>query len=145
MVVRKIEVGIKKLHPDAKVPCLGTEHAAGFDLYSVENVELGAGERAAVGTGISIQVPEGMVTLFWDRSGMGFKGVHRFAGVIDSDYRGELKVILFNSTKETFKINKGDRICQAIIQDYYTPVFKEVEELDDSVRGESGFGSTGMQ
>jgi len=145
MVVKKIEVMVKRLHPDAKVPSLGTEHAAGFDLYSVEDIELQPGERAAVGTGISIQIPEGMVTLFWDRSGMGFKGVHRFAGVIDSDYRGELKVILFNSTRESFKINKGDRICQAIIQDYYTPDFKEVEDLDNSVRGDGGFGSTGMQ
>jgi dUTP pyrophosphatase len=75
---------------------------------------------------------------------MGFKGVHRFAGVIDSDYRGEYKVILFNSTKELFKIEKGDRIAQAIIQDYYTPEFVE-SELSDTQRGEGAFGSSGMK
>jgi len=145
MALKKVKVKVKKLHPDAKIPTLGTEYAAGFDLYTVETVTLQPGERHAFATGISIEVPEGLVTLFWDRSGMGFKGVHRFAGVIDSDYRGELKVILFNSTKEPFTIEKGDRIAQAIIQDYYTPDFEELTELSDTQRGEGGFGSTGMK
>jgi dUTP pyrophosphatase len=145
MAIKKIKVKIKKLHPDAKVPILGSVNAAGFDIYSVEERTLQPGERHAFETGISIEVPEGHVTLFWDRSGMGFKGIHRFAGVIDSDYRGELKIILFNSTKEPFKIEKGDRIVQAIIQEYLTPDFEVTEELEDSHRGEGGFGSTGMK
>jgi dUTP pyrophosphatase len=145
MTIKKIKVKIKKLHPDAKVPTLGTENAAGFDLYSVEERTLQPGERYAFSTGISIEIPPGYVTLFWDRSGMGFKGIHRFAGVIDSDYRGELKIILFNSTKEPFTIEKGDRIVQAIIQEYFTPEFELVEDLQDSQRGEGGFGSTGMK
>ncbi len=145
MVLKKIKVKVKKLHPDAKIPTHGTEHAAGFDLYSIETIILQPGERHAFATGISIEIPEGLATLFWDRSGMGFKGIHRFAGVIDSDYRGELKIILFNSTKEPFTIEKGDRIVQAIIQDYYTPEFEEQTDLSDTQRGEGGFGSTGMK
>ncbi|MFH1787486.1 MAG: dUTP diphosphatase [archaeon] len=145
MTIRKIKVKVKKLHPDAKVPVLGTEYSAGFDIHSVEEKTLQPGERHAFGTGISIEVPDGYVTLFWDRSGMGFKGIHRFAGVIDSDYRGELKIILFNSTKEPFTIEKGDRIVQAIIQEYFTPDFELSEDLEDSQRGAGGFGSTGMK
>jgi len=145
MVLKKVKVKVKKIHPDAKVPFNATEHAAGFDLYSVEEVILQPGETKAIPTGLSIELPEGIVCLFWDRSGMGFKGIHRFAGVIDSDYRGEYKVILFNSTKEPFKIEKGDRIVQAIIQDYHTPEFIEVENLSDTERGEGGFGSSGMK
>ena len=121
MVLKKVKVKVKKLHPEAKIPFMATDHAAGFDLYSVEEVTLMPGETRAIGTGLSIELPEGTVCFFWDRSGMGFKGIHRFAGVIDSDYRGEYRVILFNSTKEPFRIEKGDRIAQAIMQDYYTP------------------------
>jgi dUTP pyrophosphatase len=143
MSITKIKVRVKRLTDDAKIPTLGTEHAAGFDIYSSEDYIFQPGERHACSTGIAIQITEGKVCLFWDRSGMGFKGMHRFAGVIDSDYRGELKVILYNSTKEPFEIKKGDRIVQAIIQDYYAPEFEEVENLDESIRGENRFGSTG--
>jgi dUTP pyrophosphatase len=74
---------------------------------------------------------------------MGFKGIHRFAGLIDSDYRGEFKIVLFNSTKNKFKISKGDRICQVVVQDYYTPEFIETDELNETNRGDKGFGSSG--
>ena len=143
MVVQKVNVKIKKLHPDAKVPILGSENAAGFDLYSVEDVILYPGETRAVGTGIAMEIPSGKAYFIWDRSGMGFKGIHRFAGLIDSDYRGEFKIILCNHTLKPFEIKKGDRICQAVIQDYYQPDFEVVEELGESVRGEGRFGSTG--
>lgn len=142
-MIQKILVKIKKLHPDAKVPILGTEHAAGFDLYSIEDYEFQPGETHAVSTGIAMEIPEGKAYFIWDRSGMGFKGMHRFAGLLDSDYRGEFKIVLFNSNKTTFKISKGDRICQVVIQDYYTPIFEEVSELSETRRGEGGFGSTG--
>ena len=144
-MIKYLPIKIKRLYPDAKIPTISTEYAAGFDLYSVEDYTLQPGEIHAISTGIAIQIPEGKVILFWDRSGMGFKGIHRFGGVIDSDYRGEYKIILCNHTREPFQINKGDRICQAIIQDYYTPEFQEVNELDDSQRGEGRFGSTGMK
>jgi len=143
MVIQKVLVKIKKLHPDAKIPLLGTAHAAGFDLYSVEDHEFQPGETYAMSTGVAMEIPIGKAYFIWDRSGMGFKGMHRFAGLIDSDYRGEFKIILFNSTKEIFKISKGDRICQVVIQDYYTPDFVEVSELSETSRGEGRFGSTG--
>jgi len=143
MDIKKIEVKVKKLTADAVIPTIGTTHAAGFDIYSNEDAMINSGERKAISTGIALEVPEGKVLLLWDRSGMGYKGIHRFAGVIDSDYRGEIKVILFNSTKEPFEIKKGDRIIQGVIQDYYSPEFIETNELTDSHRGEKGFGSTG--
>ena len=138
-----IKIKVKKLHQDTKIPTSGSEHSAGFDLYSVEDYEIQPGETHAVPTGISMEIPEGKACFFWDRSGMGFKGIHRFAGLIDSDYRGEFKVILNNSTKLPFKINKGDRIAQGVIQDYYRPEFIETKELSDTGRGAGGFGSTG--
>jgi len=143
MALQTIKVKVKRIHPDAKIPTQGSEHSAGFDLYSIEDYEFQPGETHAVPTGLSIELPEGKACFFWDRSGMGFKGMHRFAGLIDSDYRGEYKVILFNSTKQVFKISKGDRIAQGVIQDYYKPEFIEVEELSETQRGAGGFGSTG--
>jgi dUTP pyrophosphatase len=142
-MIQKIEVKIKKLNPDAIIPILGTEHAAGFDVFSIEEHEFLPGETYAIKTGIAIEIPEGKALFIWDRSGMGFKGIHRFAGLIDSDYRGEIKIILFNSKKENFRISKGDRIAQGVIQDYYTPEFEEVSELSETIRGEGRFGSTG--
>ncbi len=143
-MIKKISVKIKRLNENAKIPVYGSEHAAGFDLYSSEDAILETGQTKAVHTGISLEIPEGMCCLIWDRSGMGLKGIHRFAGLIDSDYRGEFKIVLCNHSKESFKINKGDRIAQAIIQEYYKAEFQEVEELTDSKRGEGGFGSTGI-
>ena len=142
-MLNPIKIKVKKLDKEAKIPTLGTNHAAGFDIYSIEETELQPGETKAVSSGISVEIPEGKVLLFWDRSGMGFKGIHRFAGVIDSDYRGELKIILFNSTKNIYKIQKYDRICQGIVQDYYSPEFIEADELTDTLRGSNGLGSTG--
>lgn len=139
-----IQIKIKKLNSDAKIPIYGNEHAAGFDLYASETKELLPGEHAMIATGIALEIPEGKCMFIWDRSGMGSKGIHRFAGVIDSDYRGEIKVILCNHTKNNFIINKGDRIAQAVIQDYYSAEFIEVDQLSESQRGEKGFGSTGQ-
>src|SRR3989344_8198650 len=143
MPIQKVPVKIKRIHPDAKIPTVSTEHSAGFDFYSVEDCKFKPGETKAVSTGIVIEVPDGKACFIWDRSGMGFKGIHRFAGVIDSDYRGEIKIVLCNHTKNNFKINKGDRIAQAVIQDYYYAEFLEVDELSESSSGEKGFGSSG--
>lgn len=142
-MVQQIPVKIKKLHADAKIPSYGTEHAAGFDVYSVEDHEFQPGETYAVETGLAFEIPIGKVLMIWDRSGMGFKGIHRFGGVIDSDYRGVLKIILCNHTKSNYKISKGDRIAQGVIQDYYRANFEEVYELSETSRGEGRFGSTG--
>ncbi len=144
MTIQTIPVKIKKLHPDAKIPTYGTEHAAGFDIYSAEDYTLQPGETYAVHSGISMEIPMGKLIEIWDRSGMGFKGIHRFAGVIDSDYRGEFNIILCNHTKEPFQINKGDRIAQGILKDYYRAEFQESETLDDSERGDNWNSSTGI-
>lgn len=142
-MTNEIPVKIKKLHPDAKLPFYGTEHAAGFDLYSIIDYELKLGETKAISTGIAIEIPEGKVCLIWDRSGLGSKGIHRFAGVIDSDYRGEIKIVLHNHTNQSFEIKKGDRIAQAIIQDYYKADFIETDNLSETQRSDKGFGSSG--
>ena len=103
-----------------------------------------SGETKVIKTGLSFEIPEGKAFLIWDRGGMGVKGVHTFAGVLDSDFRGELRIVLHNSTSENYEVKKGDRICQAIIQDYYKPEFEEVEELSDApTRGENWNHSTG--
>ena len=139
----KISIKIKKLHKDAKIPLYATEHSAAFDLYSIESVIINPNETKIISTGISMEIPEGKVGLIWDRSGLGSKGIHRFAGVIDSDYRGEWKIVLHNRSSLAIKINIGDRIAQAIIQDYYKSEFIE-DELSETKRDQSGFGSTGQ-
>jgi len=143
MPIQPIKIKIKRTHPDAKIPTISTVNAAGFDIYSIEDYELQPGETKAIHSGITMEIPEGKAVFIWDRSGMGFKGIHRFAGLIDSDYRGEFNIILCNHTKELFKIKKGDRIAQGVIQDYYTPEFEEVDKLEDSKRGDAWNSSTG--
>ena len=143
MTIQPIEIKYKKLHPDAKEPSIGTNHSAGFDLYALEDTTINPGETKTIRTGIALEVPEGKAVFLWDRSGMGFKGIHRFAGLLDSDYRGEYNIILHNSINQTFEIKKHDRIVQGVIQDYYTPKFTEVQELSDSERGEGWNSSTG--
>jgi len=94
-------------------------------------------------TGISVEFPVGYVALLWDRSGLGSKGIHRFAGVIDSGYRGEWKVILINTTDKPFTIEAGDKIIQCVLQAFEPVVIKEALELAQSQRGAKGWGSSG--
>jgi len=143
MSLHPIKVKVKRIHADAKIPTVSTANAAGFDIYSVEDYELQPGETKAIHSGITMEIPEGKAVFLWDRSGMGFKGIHRLGGLIDSDYRGEFNIILCNHTKEPYQIKKGDRIAQGVIQDYCTPEFEEVDELSDSKRGEAWNSSTG--
>jgi len=143
MTIQRIRIKIKKLHPDAKIPTLGTENSAGFDFYSIEDKIFFPHETYPIKTGIAIQTPIGKVLHIWDRSGMGMKGLSIHGGVIDSDYRGEIKAILQNHTTQQIEIKKGDRICQGIFMDYYTPEFEEVETLEDSERGKNWNSSTG--
>ena len=133
----------KLLHNSAKAPTKGHVNAAGWDLYSSEGVSIPAGATVLVSTGISIAVPKEHVALIWDRSSMGVKGVHRHAGVIDSGYRGEVKVCLHNTTKEPYHIERGDRIAQMLIQEAPNFIKHVVHELDSTDRGDGGFGSTG--
>lgn len=143
--MEKIGVKIKLLSPKAKVPEYKSEGAAAFDFYSTENKVINPGETILVGTGIAISFPKGYALQLWDRSGLGAKGICRFAGVIDSDYRGEIKAVLHNTTKETFKIEEGDRIIQGKIIPILQAQFEQVNELDDTIRGEGGFHSTGKK
>ena len=133
----------KLLHDSAKNPTKGHIDDAGGDLYSSEAVSIPAGATVLVSTGVAMAIPNRYVGLIWDRSSMGVKGIHRHAGVIDSGYRGEVKVCLHNTTNETYHVERGDRIAQLLIQE--VPVFRQhvVDELDTTSRGDGGFGSTG--
>ena len=134
---------IKRLSDSATLPTRGNDGDAGWDLYSNESVTIPSGATVLVSTGIAMAIPRGYAGLIWDRSSMGVKGVHRHAGVIDSGYRGPVKVCLYNTTKKPYSIELGDRVAQILIQQI--PMFKihEVEDLDSTDRGSGGFGSTG--
>lgn len=135
----------------AKLPTRGSASAAGYDLYSSENSHVPAHGQGLIATDVSIVIPEGYYGRVAPRSGLAVKhGIHTGAGVIDSDYRGELKIVLFNFGSEDFIIKQGDRIAQLILEKITTPAItqlneKEWEEELNTERGESGFGSTGKQ
>ena len=134
---------VKLLHDSAKSPTKGNIDDAGWDLYAFETISIPSGATVLVSTGVSMAIPKGYVGLIWDRSSMGVKGVHRHAGVIDSGYRGEVKVCLHNTTKEPYHIERGDRIAQMLIQEAPNFIQHVVRELDSTDRGDGGFGSTG--
>lgn len=138
-----IPLKVKRLEESAILPSKNNSTDAGFDLYTTEEYYLKSGEAKLFSTGIACKLPEGFCALLWDRSGLGSKGIHRLAGVIDCSYRGEWKVCLINLSGMTYHIMQGDRICQAIIQTVEFCEVEEVSELDDSSRGEQGFGSSG--
>ena len=143
--MEKIGVKIKLLHPEAKLPVYATEGSAGFDIYAIENVLIQPNEVKMIPTGLSFELPPGFHLQVWDRSGKAKVGMHHFAGILDSDYRGELKVLLYNSTKELHQIEKGDRMVQVLILPAYQAEFQEVKELSQTSRGEGGFHSTGKK
>ena len=137
---------IKKLHPEATLPVRAHHDDAGLDVYSNETFELKPGERRTVKTGIALAIPTGYVGLIWDKSGVSAKGgVKIMGGVIDASYRGEVGVIMINLSNETQKFEKGAKISQLLIQKVELPEVCEVSELDDTIRGEGGFGSTGSR
>lgn len=140
-----VKIKVKKLHLDAILPSYAHAGDAGMDIFSVEDVLIKSGERALVSTGLSMEFPEGYVCLIWDKSGLAAKnGIKTMGGVIEHSYRGEYKIILLNTSKEDFKIIKGQKIAQALIQPIVSAEIEEVEELSDSHRGKDGFGSTGL-
>ncbi len=138
-----MELKVKKIHRDAKLPLYGHWGDAGLDLFSSMDFVLAVGQVEAIPTGIKIAVPEGYVGLIWDKSGVSLKGVHRLAGVIDSGYRGEVKVVMINLSREPFVIERGMKIAQMLVQPIKIVEVKEVDDLDETTRGEGGFGSTG--
>ena len=146
----KQDVKIKKLSSQATIPTYVTEFSAGADLYAcIENpVIIHPNETQFIHTGIALEIPVGLVGLVYARSGMACKkGIApaNKVGVIDSDYRGEIMVALYNHSNESLEISHGDRIAQLVLTPYITASFIEADILEDSKRGEGGFGSTGRK
>jgi dUTP pyrophosphatase len=142
----KVKIKVKKLREDALIPHYNHEGDAGMDLYAVENIILWPNEPVAVPTGLSIELPKGYVALVWDKSGLSLKeGIKTMAGVMDSNYRGEYKIVLLNTTNQYYYIDKGDKIAQILIQPIMNAEVEEVTELSETTRGSNGFGSTGMR
>ena len=143
-MVDAMALRVKLTHPDAKLPTRGSLSAAGLDLYSVEKYRLAPGERRLIHTGVNVAVPSGFYGRVAPRSGLALKfGIDTLAGVVDSDYRGEVGVILLNTGTQNFPIEVGDRIAQLVIEAILTPPIVQVDDLDDTSRGEGGYGSTG--
>jgi len=137
-----------KLKPNAQAPKKAHEDDAGFDLYSCEELLLKSGEYAAVATGISIELPRGTEGQVRPRSGLAAKHgvtVLNAPGTIDAGYRGEVKCILINHGKEDFQITEGMRIAQLMVKPIFETEFVKAQSLDNSDRGEGGFGSSGMK
>ncbi len=144
MIDCMIELKIKPLFADAKIPSYAKPGDAGLDVFAYETVTIAPGERKAVSTGISSEFPAGYVALVWDRSSVATKkGLTKLSGVIDSGYRGEWKIVLLNVGQEMAQIEKGEKIAQVILTPYLSPTVTVVDELAGSERGTGGFGSTG--
>ena len=144
-----MKVNIKKLNEGAVIPTRGSEYAAGYDLYAYipkQSQTIPAGQTRLIGTGLAMEIPEGYVGLVYARSGMATKRGLRPAncvGVIDSDYRGEIMIALHNDNSVAEAIHIGDRIAQIVIAPYLSVEFEETETLNETNRGDGGFGSTG--
>ena len=143
-----MNVRVKKLHPNAVLPTYGSAEAAGADLYACleSEVTIEPGEVYWVPTGIALEVPKGCAGLVYARSSLGAKrglAPANKVGVIDSDYRGEIKVVLLNHSKLPQTLQPGERVAQFVITPVLQPQYEEVEDLTDTSRGAGGFGSTG--
>lgn len=141
-------VKIKKISENAIIPTYGTEFSAGADIYALleNDIEIKPNETVMIKTGLQMEIPEGYAGFIYPRSGISVKrglAPANKVGVIDSDYRGEVMVALHNHSTIAQKVEKGERIAQLIIAPYVHADFIEADELDDTVRGEGGFGSTG--
>lgn len=142
----KLPLRVKKISKTAKLPVKGSAQAAGYDLCASEDCVVAAGNKLLVSTGLSMAIPEGWYGRVAPRSGLACKNfIDVGAGVIDSDYRGEVKVLLFNFGKVDFEIKTGDRIAQLVIEIVCPTEIVESEDLDETTRGEGGFGSTGTK
>lgn len=135
---------IQKLHPDAQLPIFAYNGDAGADIFSIEQLELLPGEKAAVRTGLKLAIPEGYAGFVWDKSGLAVKHhIKTMAGVIDSNYRGELLIVLTNLGRQPYQVEKWSKIAQLVISPVYIPQIVETEIQDVTERGEKRFGSSG--
>jgi len=144
--IRAAEVKFKRLHPDAVIPEYQTEGAAGADLRSVANVTIYPRQVALVPLGFSVSFPAHLEMQIRPRSGLAFHSsvtVLNAPGTIDSDYRGEVKVILINHGTQIYRVSQGERVAQAVFHEVVKAQYVEVEELDEAARDKGGFGSTG--
>jgi len=144
----EVPVPVKRLPHFAglELPAYATDGAAGMDVLAAEDVVLAPGERHAVATGLAVAIPPGYEIQVRPRSGLALKygiSVPNTPGTIDSDYRGEVKVILINHGTEPFDVRRGDRIAQLVLAPVTRATWLKVDELNETVRGEGGFGSTG--
>jgi dUTP pyrophosphatase len=135
---------IKRVHPDAKIPSYAHPGDAGMDLFALERTALKPGERLAVRTGVSMEIPEGHVGLIWDKSGIAIKnGLKTLGGVVDAGYRGEVLIGMINLSQTEYIFEAGHKVAQVLIQKIERPDVEEASELSDTSRGHGAFGSTG--
>ncbi len=134
---------IKKLHDDAKIPTRAHHDDAGMDLYSFGAHTVAPHTLIKIPTGVAMEITQGYVGLIWDKSSLGAKGLKTLAGVVDAGYRGEVHVVIQNFSDEPYTFEHGHKLAQMLIQKVEFPEIIEVTSLSDSTRGERGFGSTG--
>lgn len=141
-----MELKVKKLNSEAKLPSKGHPGDAGIDFFAIETVVFPPHGQRNVSTGVSVEIPDGFVGLIWDKSSISFnKGLKVMGGVIDSGYRGEIIMSLYNATDKEQVIEKGNKIAQMIVQRFEECKIIEVESLSETVRGEGREGSTGSK
>jgi len=139
-------IKFKKLKKDAIVPTYGHPGDAGLDMYSTENKVIKPGEKYHFDTAIAVEIPKNYVGLLWEKSGLACRnGLISLGGVIDSTYRGPIDVVLWNFSKKSVKIEKGDKISQLLIQPVVNAKVKIAKKLSDSSRGVGRYGSTGRK
>jgi len=140
-----MEIKVKRLDPEAKLPRFALKSDAGMDFFSNKEYSIQPGGVGLVETGIAMEIPEGFVGLIWDKSGIATKNsIKTLAGVVDAGYRGEVKIALINLGKSEYHVEAGAKVAQMLIQKIEEPEIVEVDELSSSVRGSGGFGSTGL-
>lgn len=139
-----MELKVKKLTPDAILPSYAHTWDAGMDMYANETVTLKPGEIGKIKSGVSMEIPEGYVGLYWDKSGLSNNhGIKIMGGVVDSCYRGELVLGVINLGNKEYTFEKGNKVLQMLIQKVEHMEITEADELSDTDRGDKGFGSTG--
>lgn len=137
---------VKKLDKNAKLPAYAHSTDAGLDIYCNEEYLLKPNERRLFTTGIQIAVPQGCVGLIWDKSGLAVNnGLKTMAGVIDEGYRGEIKILVINLNDADYQVEKYSKIAQLIVQKKEAVDIEEADDLEDTIRGDNGFGSTGLK
>ena len=137
-------IRVKRLVPDIKLPTYAHPDDAGMDLYSAEDKVIAPGEHCTIKTGVAIAVPKGFVGLIWDKSGIAKNGLKTMGGVLDSNYRGEIILILKNVSDKAYEVKKNNKIAQLLIQPIVNNQVVEVSDLDATDRGDKGLGSTGL-